>query len=245
MKHSLAKQALFCVLICGLLTGCGESGKETKESEDTTTQAQTEAPRDNLPSDLDFGGKTVNITVGDYNDAWWDDIYVEEITGNRLDDAIYNASVSVEQRINVDLEYNRVRYGWNDMSEYETKMVSQILAGDTDFDLLFSGSTNFSAMSTDGHYFGDLSSLKYVTLESPWYNQSAIECMPDDYIDFLMGGFAIGNIKNVFCMYFNQSLLDDMQIKENMYEIVDSGEWTLDKLSEMIKGGYSDLNGNT
>ena len=64
-------------------------------------------------------------------------------------------------------------------------------------------------------------------------------------MDFVLGEFAIGNVDNTFCVYFNQSLLDDMQIEENMYDIVDSGKWTLDKLSSMIKGGYADLNGNT
>lgn len=249
MKYGSVKRTVLLTLVLALFTGCGDTSVNNKESDvtttETTTVVSTEAPRDDLPSDLDFGGQTVHITVGDYCDGLWDDMYVEEATGNRLDDAIYNANVNVEQRLNVELEYTRERLTWSTMSDYQTKIISQILAGDAGFDLLFSGGTNFSSMTSDGHYFGNLAELKYVNLESPWYNQSAIDCIPDDYIDFVMGEFAIANVKDTFCMYFNKSLLDDMHIEEDMYEIVESGKWTLDKLSELIKGGYSDLNGNT
>lgn len=249
MKYSSIKRTVLLTLVLALFTGCGNTSVNNKESDVTATETNAvvsaEVPRDNLPQDLDFGGRIVHITVGDYCDGLWDDMYVEEATGNRLDDAIYNANVNVEQRLNVELEYTRERLTWSTMSDYQTKIISQILAGDAGFDLLFSGGTNFSSMTSDGHYFGNLAELKYVNLDSPWYNQSAIECVPDDYVDFVMGEFAIGNVKNTYCMYFNQSLLDDMQIDEDMYAVVDSGKWTLDKLSELIKGGYSDLNGNT
>ncbi|MBE6611229.1 MAG: extracellular solute-binding protein [Ruminococcaceae bacterium] len=243
MKFPNAKQLTALLLLCGLLVGCGEAGAPSGSQSDGSEGST--AVRDNLPDDLDFNGETIRITIGDYSDAWWGNMYAEESTGNRLNDAIFNSIRSVEERLKVNLEYTREQFGWSTMSDYQTKITAQIMAGDAGFDLLFSGSTNFSSLTVDNHYFGDLSSLKYVNLDSPWYNKSALECIPGDYVDFVMGEFAIGNVDNTFCMYFNQTLLDEMQITEDMYDIVDSGKWTLDKMSELIRGGYADLNGNT
>lgn len=244
MRHVPMKQIMVLLLLCGLLAGCGETAPAGDTTE-TTTAEETAEPRDGIPEGLDLGGQTVNITIGDYSDAWWIDMYADEQTGNRLNDVIYDTIVNVESRLNVELEYYRESFAWATMSKYETKITSQILAGDPGFDILFSGSTNFSALLTDGHYFGNLAELKYVDLERPWYNQHSLECIPDDYVDFVLGEFAIGNVDNTYCFYFNQTLLNSMGIKENIYAIVDEGKWTLDKLSTLIKGGWADLNGNT
>lgn len=244
MRITSARSTAFLLLLGVLLAGCGEAAQPDETALTSAPSATTEA-RDSLPADLDFGGETIAITIGDYTDAWWEDMYSDEETGNRVNDAVYHSIRSVEERLDVNLEYTREQFVWATMSEYQTKITSQIMAGDAGFDLLFSGSTNFSSLTVDNHYFGNLADLKYVNLDSPWYNQSALDCMPGDYVDFLLGEFAIGNVDNTFCFYFNQTLLDEMQIKEDMYEIVDSGKWTLDKLTTLIKGGYADLNGNT
>lgn len=48
-------------------------------------------------------------------------------------------------------------------------------------------------------------------------------------------------MKSAFCIYFNQRVADDYKI-ENLYDIVDSGAWTLDKLNEIAAQASEDLN---
>ncbi len=121
-------------------------------------------------------------------------MYADEQTGSRINDTSYAVINSMEERLNVKLEYYREPYAWADMGKYQTDIIAQILAGDAGFDLLFSCSTNFSVLTADGHYFGNFADLKYVDLDKLWHNQSALECMPDDDVDFLLGEFAIGNM---------------------------------------------------
>ena len=52
------------------------------------------------------------------------------------------------------------------------------------------------------------------------------------------------NLTDTRGMFFNKSLLTDLQI-EYPYELVKSGKWTFDKLTEICKQGYRDLNGNS
>ena len=239
---------LLLLALLAQLTACGGgTSADTTASGDTTAPTVEEDDRfvkDDLPA-LDYGGKTVNVTMGDYNDGYFADMYTEEANGNRLNDAVFNMLTAVEQRLNVDLVYLEEQFDWNGMGADQTNIASQIMAGDAGMDILFSGFNNMAALQIEGEYFLDLATLEHVSLDKPWYNQSVLDNLATDTVDFVLGEFSIANIKHAYCMYFNQSLMEDMGIKENMYEIVESGKWTLDKLAELIKGGYVDLNGNT
>nr|MBQ4320285.1 hypothetical protein [Clostridia bacterium] len=45
------------------------------------------------------------------------------------------------------------------------------------------------------------------------------------------------------CMYFNKKIAEDNGI-DGIYDLVKNGQWTIDKVGEVSKGVYSDLNGN-
>jgi len=47
----------------------------------------------------------------------------------------------------------------------------------------------------------------------------------------------------MFVIYFNKSVVRDYELA-NMYEITLNGDFTIDKVAEIIKGLYTDLNGN-
>ena len=233
--------------LCAILPSCGsETASDETTAPDTTDTTPEETTsqfvKDDLPA-LDFEGETMNVVVGDYNSAYWDDLYVEEATGSRLNDSIYNMRIAVEQRLNVKLNYIREEYNWSGMSDYVAKITSQILAGDDSTDLLFS-QNNFAARLSEGKYFADLSNNEYVNLEKPWYNQSVLENMPDGEISFVLGEFSLGNIKNAFVVYFNNDLKETLGIDTDLYKLVDDGKWTIDAMSTLIKDTYSDLNGN-
>lgn len=96
MKTSAVPVFLLASLLLTFTVSCGsesdtESGT-TQASDDTETSAPvTESlfVADDLPSDLDLGGAEIRIMIGDYNNAYIDDMYSAEETGNRLGDAVY------------------------------------------------------------------------------------------------------------------------------------------------------------
>ncbi|MBQ2709903.1 MAG: hypothetical protein IJF67_16640, partial [Clostridia bacterium] len=137
------------LLLALLLASCGESsaGSNTTASANTdTTAAPVETSPfepDDLPADLDLGGKEVNVYIADYNSAYAIDIFTEEETGSRLNDAIYNTQKNVEDRLNVKLSYAADSYTWSEGTDFTTKLMAGIMAGDPGYDLLYS-SGNFS-----------------------------------------------------------------------------------------------------
>lgn len=51
-------------------------------------------------------------------------------------------------------------------------------------------------------------------------------------------------IGGIFCTLQNTTMAEKNDF-ENIYDIVNSGRWTADKMYDMTKGVYVDLNGNT
>ena len=246
MKKQLRTLSAILAL-CATLSACGSEGGDAVT---TTTATDTTAPEtvdsrfvaDELP-ELNFDGAVMNVVVGDYFSAYWDDLYAEEASGSRLSDAVYNMRLAVEQRLNVKLNYVREEYNWNSMSDYITKITSQILAGDGDMDLLLSHN-NFTSRLGEGQYFADLRNVDYIDLEKPWYNQSVLENMPDGELPFVLGEFSLGNIKNAYVIYYNADLKESLGIGTDLYALVDEGKWTADAMQTLIKETYADLNGN-
>ena len=149
--------SLILISLIASLASCGaqESGTEsttapTDISTDTTAEETTsQFVPDDLPDDLDLGGKTVGIMIGDYFNAFLDDMYSPEETGNRLSDAVYRTSKKVQERLNVVLDYNYQTYAWSEMAGFQSKIISGILAGDAGFDILFDVQ-NYSAQMQEG-----------------------------------------------------------------------------------------------
>ncbi|MBE6613336.1 MAG: hypothetical protein E7632_12695 [Ruminococcaceae bacterium] len=241
------KHALLVILALSLLASCGETGTAsdtTAQPDSTDTTAAVTEPQivtDDLPDDLDFNGDTIYLAIDDYMGAILPDMYAEEETGNRLSDAVYNVIIGVEDRLNVNLEYT---YDAPNRDIFASKLIQSITAGDDTVDIAFD-IVNYSDKMANSTYFVNLADLKYIDLDKPWYNQTVRENVYSDYIHFVTGGFSLANTKNTFAIYVNQDLYSALGKTEDLYALVDSGKWTFDAMTGLLKDTYADLNGNT
>ena len=246
------KKPIALLLLAAMLTtaSCGDSsdiGSDTTAGgEDTTEAPITEDGfvRHSVPAGTDLGGEPIRVRISNYSDAFLADVYAEEETGTRLNDVIYRSMVNVEEELNVDLVYSYETFNYNEMKTYHSTILASILAGDAPMDIMYDGE-DLTQNQMENPYFANLAEMKYIDLDKPWYNKTTIGFMPDGYAHYLTGMFAISNVKNTFAMFFNADLYESLGKTEDLYELVDSGKWTLDKLSEIINDTYTDLNGNT
>ena len=127
MPQLSRRAMLSCLCLC-LLSGtisCAndavsvETTQTSTESTETTAAEETLFVSDDLPDDLDLGGKEIKIFIGDYNNAYIADMYSEEVTGNRLSDAVYNTIANVSERLNVRLVYSWETYSWEEMASFQ------------------------------------------------------------------------------------------------------------------------------
>ena len=97
-----------------VIASCSNAADETTVTETSTESNQADSTENDdsdmksgVPDDLDLGGETINIwyTTAPYSEVETFIDLAGELTGETLDDAIFNANRTVEERLNCTLNY--------------------------------------------------------------------------------------------------------------------------------------------
>lgn len=240
---------LTAVLMTALtLTSCGSGDEITAVATATAAAAVSEAAettlfmKDDLP-ELDFSGAEVKAFCWES----WDpaEFFVEEDTGEILETAIYERNLKVEERLNIDLVWdmkprNSAAYG----ADLKNAMVAQNVAGDVVYDLVACYGARVASCAVDGH-LSNLNDATFMDLSKPWYVESAITAgqLGEGFNYFFAGDISYNSMSRMSGVFFNRGMISDFGL-EDPYTLVLDGDWTIDKLHEMIDGLYADLDGD-
>ena len=252
MKHTLAKRTL-CLLFAGLLllSSCGggegtPSAPNTDTTENTDTMAEeTELTRentpDNLPADLRFNGETVVFHVRGDEDCVRE-FQVEELTGEAVNDALYQRNITVSDRLNVNLDV-AIGDGWEKYNNTVSAIRASIQSADGAYDIIAGWSARIPSLSLEG-LFLDAQTIPYLDLEKPWWNQSCrTELTIGNRLFFVTGDITQKMIDPMYVYAFNQKVAEDLGI-EDPYTVVNEGLWTIDYGRKQTSDVGSDLNGD-
>ncbi len=247
------QKPLALLLLLAMLTAnfaaCGDAG--TAATEDTAaavetvveTEPETQFLPDELPADLTFDGTEVNIFCWES----WDpgEIFVEEDTGDLVVSAVYNRNLTVEERLDVKLNFhmqprNDAAYG----SLLKNTISQQNTSGDGTYDLAGCYGMRVGAAAVEGLWL-NLYDATYVDLGKPWYYDSATQAgtLKNGYSFFFAGDISFNALARMSGVYFNRDMIVNYSL-EDPYDLVLEGKWTIDKMGEMIKNIYNDVDGN-
>ena len=177
-----------------------------------TVPEETEISRANYPDtlpELDFNGETVTIHVrgGTTSEA-----YVEEMTGEIVNDTVYERNAMISERLNVDIAAYEAE-GWEDYNNAIASLRSSIMAADGAFDIIAGWSARIPALSLEG-LMTDINSLPHINLTQPWWNQSAVEELNiAGKLHFVTGDIAKSLLSAMFLFTFNQKLANDYELE--------------------------------
>lgn len=196
---------------------------------------------DELP-DRNFGKATFTILDREEYD---DEFGVEEETGDLLNDAVYKRNITVEDRFGVDITTYTLPCSWGAESDnFNAILRSSIMAGDGAFDLVAGYAATIPALVSDG-IFLNWNTLDYVDFTKPWWSELvADELTINDKMFLATGDLSLALWQGMNCIYFNKVLGESYNIGD-IYQTVIDGKWTLDKLIELTKDVYSDLDGDS
>jgi len=241
MKKTLL--TLFLVILSALIISC--AGDETPAGETTAGAADTaettaEVVEDKLPEQIDMGGFTLRILNNDPSWFSWANtvITVEEITGDALNDVIYNRTSSVEQYYNAVIEETML----NDVSGV---LKSMVMSGEDTYDMVML----FNASNLTDAFVGGLldswDNLDNLQTDQPWWDADATALYNFNGRQVaLSGDFSLYDYSTRHCYVFNKNMYADLNIDANLYQLVNDGKWTLDKLYELGALAVMDLDGN-
>ena len=239
----MKKMIAVLVLILALLISCGGDGGggpsditggpaddngEAAAGEDTGKFDVA----DDLP-DIDFGGYNFRIYLDNENDT--EHVCAEEIIGEVVNDAVYKANRTVEDRFNIKISPLFYRSHNN--------IKTTVMAGDDAFDIVSGHDISMGSLSLE-NVFLNLYNIPHLNFDKPWWPKNNLESLT------LMNGkkYLISNhisfwwLDATRVMFFNKNRFKDLGY-ETPYQAVFDGTWTFDKFYEMSKDAYINQSG--
>ena len=170
---------------------------------------------------------------------------VQEETGDLLNDTVYKRNITVEDRFGVDITTYTLPCSWGTESDdFNATLRSSIMAGDGAFDLVAGYAATIPALVSDGLFY-DWNKLDYVDFSKPWWSELVAEELTINGKMFLAtGDLSLALWQGMNCIYFNKVLGESYNVGD-IYQTVIDGEWTLDRLIELTKDVYRDLDGDS
>ncbi|MBQ2710310.1 MAG: extracellular solute-binding protein [Clostridia bacterium] len=242
------KRALTLLLIAALAAtascgGAAAGSDTTAASADTTTAAPAETIVNLDNSDLlrkDFGGREFLIFARkptNFTDAWHL-LDVESITGETLNDAIFNRNKKVEDVYNVDIAMEYVTDG-----DFKSTAMSHINAGDSEYAAIFGRLDHLYPMAQEG-YFMNWHTLPYTDTSAEWWDQAAVRDLTyKNRLYALTGDISTSANSRVYSLVFNKDLCRDLNL-DLPYQTVLDGKWTVDVFNKYITNVNQDVNGD-
>ena len=230
-------------------TTTAAAGGEGDATTTAATEATTENPYDengylksSLP-ELDFKGEEVTI-------LWWTDVekpefVVEEVTGDLINDAIYQRNMNVQEQLNVTFAWDSTKGQYNNGvgAAYAQYVGNGYNAGDTTWDLMAAHSRTIALTAMYG-YCADLMELDYLDFSMPWWPTVMTETATiGDRMYFVTGDVSINSIHMMYCIFYNKDIMSEYKIQDPA-ELVKQGKWTMENLQAVTKNLYQDLNSN-
>ncbi len=223
------------------VTGGTDAATESVETESLTDLQIRQRIPDNLP-EMDFGGKEFRIACSEeYN--FHNEFWVEEQNGDQCNDAVYQRNEKVESRFNTKITI--VPQGSTDREATPKFLNTIVLAGDDAAELC--AYVNYMAYIPIGQRSCmDWTEIAHVDLTQPWHNKHANEgATVDDKLFAICSDLSISSMTYTYAIFFNTRLSSNYDMEpEKLYDLVRSGEWTIDKFIELTKDLYVDTDGN-
>ncbi len=237
------KRIVSALLIALMLTaaGCGKSQTAGEESVQTTAETSAETSVfDDLP-DKDFEGR-------DFNFAFRADqqyqFYTDSLDGEIINDSVYERNQAVENKYNIKIKPIPVVGDWDNRDAFLKTLKAAVMAGDGAFDLVDGYAAYIGTIFTD-HLLLNLNNVAHLRLSKPWWSQFAVEELTvNGKLFAIPGDISLNLWQYMQVLYFNKTVLSDYKRPEP-YELVKSGTWTYDAYLSLIKGIYSDLDGDS
>lgn len=242
MKRKVSIIALLlCILtVVSAVTACQPASNDN--SKDDTGKTDVSGGPERYVADLpefswdvsDENYATFDVLV--YSNKVQNTYFSEEIgygmystTDEVLSNAVMERNNYVEQLTGVEI----VAHAVDDVS---TTLSEDIASGGGLYDMAMPFMPGAATLAQEGVLYS-LNELEHINLDQPWWDANATESLSvDGKVYFTTGDISIMQKIVSTAVTFNKGMYDTLFPGEKtLYELVDDGEWTLDRMVEMSK----------
>ena len=246
----IAAFIIFAMLF--MVFACAKDEKPSSSTADHISAAEENQPAEEpaelqnpIPKDVTFGGAEIRIVHCTYFPEEQVFMNVESEIGEIVNDAIYRRDLKVQGDLNVNFKFTEVSLV--NGGDFKKMVKNSVSSGSDDYDMLIGVQYDCVQLATAGVY-ANLASAPYIDLDQPWWHAKHIQdelTIGKDTLYFLAGDISLNFIRNMGCAFFNKQVyIDHFGNPDDMYKLVLDGKWTIDKLDEICRVMYKDLNGD-
>lgn len=250
MKKKILVCLLALLMIAPSFASCAQSNVSTDETTNSSSSqpqaeaAETEAEEAEITlesaakgyADRNYEGYEYRIADRGSGDWKTFDVYAEEITGEVINDAVYNRNTTIEDTINIKIVEAP-------MDAVASTLKSSIMSSTDDYDIATDGLNSFANLITS-NYLVDFRTIDSIKAENEWWDQqiySELSILNKSY--YMTGDISVMDNYGTWCYLFNKTMVQDFGL-DNPYDLVDSGKWTIDKHNEMASAATLDVDGD-
>lgn len=221
---------VFTAVSCGTPDDPAETTAGSANTEEVTDSAYSAIPKQDY--DRTFSILTRGDTLEQFK--------VEEITGELLEDAIYERNTAVAGDFGITFEYQDMDY--NQVNE---KLRTLASSGLDDYDLFTGHKFSFTTCAQNNYCY-DLATIETMDLTRDYWDQNCRENLTVQGKTYLItGDIDPASMLITSCFVFNKKMMNELgKSVDELNALTRNGEWTLDVLYEYGKDVSFDLNGD-
>lgn len=234
---------LTVTLILSLFVSCSDSGDTDESTAESTADDNSTTGSTSLVGELDipdeqFDGYEFVIFTGAPVYINYCEADFEEPSDDAYENALYRRNRTVEDQLGVDIQqYTVVRE--DRFNTYST----EVLADSQDFNVAFMATFQAANAVFTGLTL-DINEYIYIDLTEDWWDSASVEQLTIAGETHMVAGEVLYSDKEcIWMQFFMKDVIRDFGL-ENPYQLVDSGEWTMDKMIEMMNVASTDVDGN-
>ena len=214
----------------------GGVNEEINGQDGANSGPETDA-RPELP-DKTYSGRVIKIAAASET-LWGNELICPEAEdGDLVNDATFRRNRTVEALFDVNLTQVDINF-----LAFETQFKNSVLAGDNMFDFAFPRLSHAITLAAGG-FLVDLNGVPYINHEQDWWDSAIVRGLSLAGKNFsLAGDINMYAYDGTFVMAFNKNLHRQLGL-ENLYDLVNSGKWTVDKLDNIMRAAVLDLDGD-
>ncbi|MBE6617601.1 MAG: hypothetical protein E7627_06665 [Ruminococcaceae bacterium] len=242
-------RALALLLVICMAFGMVACGNDTGDKGDKPDNSgETEADEVSL-MDLDFNGElfTVHTSINvdeDQQSSYKSSNYLiqgaEEVLGDKASDSALQRNKKVEEDLDIAIRFIESDFGYGTSG---SDIRDLIKAGADGINLIIND-LGVTRLSAEG-LFHDATYGKYFNFDEPYWYDNLMESMSLNTATrfTLAGDYFIDVTRHSHCLLMNKDYYTQLGGNpELIYDLVESGGWTLDALISIINGGEDAYN---
>ena len=170
------------------------------------------------------------------------DFYADENSSDKLSLAVLERNLACEEYLGIEINLIRKPGAWN--SGLPNEIHDLILEGACTYDMVAMG-LNTGIIGGYIDIYKNIIQMDSLQLEHAWWVQDLIDQVSiNNQLYFLTGDACISTYTYIGCIFANLKVAEDFNLDVDFYEIVKSGNWTMDEFFNLFKKVEKDNNGN-